>query len=104
MHKAFLVFLRSAFAVLVVCATLVAYLYTRDESSKFIAAKGHLERVRVEPIGADSLFERSWLTLESSSGLRVVSGLLSPASQGSEASGPPRSPAVILLGGKATGK
>jgi hypothetical protein len=42
MHKAVLALFRLAFAALVVCALVVVLLYTRDETSKFPAAKGHL--------------------------------------------------------------
>ena len=101
MHKTFLALLRSAAVATAAVALLVAALYTRDESSEFFARKGDLAHVSLEPLSSDSLFDRSWLTLESSTGLTVVNGLLTPSSR-STAGG--RYPAVILLGGKATGK
>jgi len=101
MHKTFLALLRSAAVATAAVALLVAALYTRDESSEFFARKGDLAHVSLEPLSSDSLFDRSWLTLESSTGLMVVNGLLTPSSR-STAGG--RYPAVILLGGKATGK
>ena len=101
MHKTFLVLLRAAAVATAAVALLVAALYTRDESSEFFARKGDLAHVSLEPLSSDSLFDRSWLTLESSTGLTVVNGLLTPSSR-STAGG--RYPAVILLGGKATGK
>jgi len=101
MHKTFLVLLRAAAVVLAAIAVLVAALYTRDDSREFLARKGDLKRVGLEPVGSDSLFDRAWLTLESSTGLTVVSGMLTPSAGGSAGQ---RYPAVVLLGGKATGK
>jgi dienelactone hydrolase len=104
MHKAFVFALRISFLALVLCTLAIAYFYTRDYSSTFDQARGTLKGAEVEPVERDSLFERSWLRLESSSGLTVTSGLLAPA----PSPGPPdtarKYPAVILLGGKATGK
>ena len=104
MHKVMLFLLRASFAALTLCALVIVYFITRDYSSEFGPAKGQLERARVESVEADSLFERSWLTLESSTGLEVVSGLLTPARQPHPEGEGGRYPAVILLGGKATGK
>jgi dienelactone hydrolase len=104
LHRAFLLLLRLSFAVLAGAALVVAYLYTRDYSEEFREMKGEVERVTLEPVDGDSLFDRSWLTVQSSSGLEVVSGILTPSRQTLPGDQIERFPAVILLGGKATGK
>lgn len=104
MQKTFLVLLRAAAVVCAAIAIMVAIMYLRDDSSVFFARKGDLQRVGLEPVASDSLFDRSWLTLESSTGLTVVSGMLSPSAGKAGGSAGQRYPAVVLLGGKATGK
>jgi len=71
---------------------------SRDHSNTFISEKGSLVDVRIRPATGDSLREKSWLTLKSNAGLVVECGMLLPR--------PLRKPlpAIILLGGKATGK
>jgi dienelactone hydrolase len=104
MHKAFLVLLRAAAAALAVCAIAIAFIFTRAVSPAFHTSKGDLRRVSLDPVGTDSLFDRSWLTLESSTGLTVVSGMLTPSLGATPRAAGQRFPAVVLLGGKATGK
>lgn len=104
MHKAFLVSLRVAAAVLALVAVAIALIYTHDDASQFTARKGDLRHIGLESVASDSVFDRSWLTLESSSGLTVVSGMLTPSSRAHGDESAERYPAVVLLGGKATGK
>ncbi len=101
LHSALVFTLRTVCALLVVGALAIALLYVSDPSSRFYEEKGELQSARIEPVSVDPLFERSWLVLESSAGLRVTSGLLTPRQTNDQ---PQRYPAVILLGGKATGK
>jgi hypothetical protein len=74
------------------------YLYARDYSEYFVERKGSLSSHDIEDAGGDSLLRRSWLTLRSESGLTVECGVLAPHDAGR------RFPAIIVLGGKATGK
>ncbi len=84
--------------MLVLGLGLVAYLSFKDYGSYFRERRGALLRSRLDPAGGDSLSEQSWLTLESTSGLKVKCGLLVPREKGK------RYPAIILLGGKTTGR
>jgi len=54
--------------------------------------------VQEQKAGATAVFTKSWLKLESPSGLTVNCGILAPKGKGAVY------PALILLGGKATGK
>lgn len=85
-------------ALVVVAIVAGWYYYSRDDSAYFAARKGLLVRTKTIPDRIDSVFSRSWLTLTSNSGMQVECGLLAPRviSQ--------RLPAIVLLGGKATGK
>jgi len=74
------------------------YVYLKDYASDFLSRKGELLEVREQPAGEDSIFARSWITLRSSSGMVVECGMLRPIG------GRTRSPAIIVLGGKVTGK
>lgn len=76
----------------------VLFLYTRDYSGYFASRKGLLSKSEATAAGRDSVFVRSWLTLQSTSGLRVECGMLVPREEGR------RYPVIVLLGGKATGK
>lgn len=74
------------------------YLYTKDYTGYFASRKGVLSKSEMTGAGGDSVFDKSWLTLHSASGLRVDCGMLVPREKGR------RYPAIVLLGGKATGK
>jgi hypothetical protein len=74
------------------------FLFASRGEGDFQKRRGILVGASLEPYAEDSIAEKSWLTLMSSSGLRVTCGLLVP--RGSSG----RLPAVILLGGKATGR
>lgn len=82
--------------ILVLFLSIVSYVYylsSRDETQYFHERHGTLSEV-VER--RDST--KSWVTLRNSDGFKVECGLLVPTDSGK------RYPAVILLGGKATGK
>jgi pimeloyl-ACP methyl ester carboxylesterase len=80
------------------CALVGAYFWTRDYSSWYQQRRGKLSHVAVEKIGGDSLSDRFLISLRSSSGLTATCGLLVPRTERQ------RSPAIILLGGKQTGR
>lgn len=82
-------------SILLVCAW---YFYTRDYSEYFRTTKGTLAEVRERVAEGSSQFRKSWLTLVNDRGFTVECGMLVPRSE------PRRFPAIILLGGKATGK
>ena len=92
--------LRAAQLLLVISGCILAiawYYYQKDYAGHFRERKGELRNFELQPAGGDSAFQKAWLRIESSSGLVVDCGLLTPV-RGQ------RHPAVILLGGKATGK
>ncbi len=74
------------------------YFYVKDYAPYFVERKGRLVGTKIVSGRIDSVLSRSWLTLTSSSGMRVECGMLKPRT----ISG--RLPAIVLLGGKATGK
>lgn len=89
------------FLVATIIVALLLFLwsyYSRDYTVAFREAKGSLTGIDLRPAAGDSLREKSWLTLRSDAGLVVECGALLPRSSGK------RLPAIILLGGKATGK
>ncbi len=92
---------RIVWSLLLLVALLAAglwYLATRDYSTYFRERKGTIATVEEERAGETAAFSKSWLTLRSSSGLVVKCGILAPRGKGTTY------PAIILLGGKATGK
>ena len=95
-------FFKIAAAVLVVVAvgSFIAgwYFYARDYGSYFKKRHGRLGHVDLHPMGGDTLTERSWVTLENEDGFTVDCGMLTPKEKGR------RFPAIVLMGGKATGK
>jgi len=82
----------------IVLACTVLYFSTKDYSEYFGERKGTLVRHDIHMANGDSLFEKSYVTLQTSTGLAVECGMLTPVEKGK------RYPAVILIGGKATGK
>jgi dienelactone hydrolase len=104
-------FLKRLLGVLLSLAALAIlagwFFSSRDYSGYFQEQRGKLSAVTVEAAGGDSLFQKSWVTLRSTSGLRVLCGMLVPSRAlgvGGRGIPPVRYPAVIVLGGKATGK
>jgi dienelactone hydrolase len=92
---------RVLFCLLVVAGTaLVAawYFYARDYGSYFEARRGMYAGAMVRPVSRDSLVEKSWLTVKNKDGFLVECGMLTPRDDGG------KHPAIIVLGGKATGK
>jgi hypothetical protein len=92
---------RSLKLLFVLAALLLAagwYLYTRDYHDYFLKRKGSLTTVEEERSGTTPAFAKSWLKLRNDAGFTVNCGLLAPTGKGRTY------PAIILLGGKATGK
>ena len=82
-----------------ILAFLILFLLSRrDHTGDFRDRQGTLGRVSLEEYAADSLTTKSWLRLSSTSGLSVTCGMLVPRGPGRQY------PAIIVLGGKATGK
>ena len=80
----------------------VAYFATRDYSEDFREQHGKFRSVQTDSTEADTLVTRSWVTIRSTSGLQVACGVVVP----NQPAGTPskKYPAIILLGGKATGR
>jgi hypothetical protein len=70
----------------------------KDYSDYFQSTRGTLTTVTVQRDTSVMSTEKSWLTLHGSDSFSVHAGLLTPRTTGK------RYPALILLGGKATGK
>jgi len=85
-----------------VIVLVVAYFATRDYSEDFRERHGKFRSVQTDSTEADALVIRSWVTIKSTSGLQVACGVVVP----NQPAGTPskKYPAIILLGGKATGK
>ena len=81
---------------------IIWYLYARDYHNYFVERKGELATAHIREAGEDSLFQKLWLTLENTDGFKVECGMLVPQRRtGHEER---RYPAIVLAGGKATGK
>ncbi len=74
------------------------YFYAHDYRSYFEERRGKYERAVVTTASRDSLVEKSWLKVMNKDGFVVECGMLTPRDNVE------KHPAVILLGGKATGK
>lgn len=74
------------------------YLYTKDYREYFLTTRGKLTEVREKVADGTPQRKKSWLTLVNDRDFTVECGLLVPRGE------PRRYPAIILLGGKATGK
>jgi dienelactone hydrolase len=90
--------LTAAIVIVVLLFFLLWQYYSKDYGRAFITEKGALANVSIQQASEDSLREKLWLTLKSTTGLVVECGMLLPRSSGKPL------PAIILLGGKATGK
>ena len=119
MKRFFRLLLKIVLPLIAVAVIAYLYLYTQDFTEYFGERKGVLASVSVEPIGSDTFFDKSWLRLENGDGFSVLCGMLVPkerpgfpiAPDSGRAHGGEtpshsvkRYPAVILLGGKTTGK
>jgi pimeloyl-ACP methyl ester carboxylesterase len=76
----------------------LVYVSMKDYDAEFAFTKGRLVAASLEPAGTREEGKRYWLTLRGDHGLTTECGLLVPAGR----SGP--FPAIVLLGGKTTGK
>ncbi|MBX2991083.1 MAG: dienelactone hydrolase family protein [Bacteroidetes bacterium] len=76
----------------------IAYLYLKDYADYFVEQRGTFAHATSIPAEGDSVSDKSWLKIANADGLIVECGLLVPREKGK------RYPAIILLGGKATGK
>jgi dienelactone hydrolase len=74
------------------------YFTTKDYAGYFTRKHGTFSGAVVETAGGDSLFTKHWVKLRNTDGFTVTCGMLAPRDQSR------RYPAVILMGGKATGK
>ena len=86
--------------LLIAGVTLLAgwYFYARDYGSYFEERRGVYAGALVRPVSRDTLVERSWVTVRNEDGFTVECGMLAPR----DTLG--KYPAIIVLGGKATGK
>ncbi len=97
--KSFFKIVAAVLMVVVVVGLIVGwYFYAKDYGSYFAERHGILAHIDLRPAGGDSLAERSWVTLENGDGFTVDCGLLAPREKDR------RFPAIVLMGGKATGK
>jgi fermentation-respiration switch protein FrsA (DUF1100 family) len=93
--------------ILLVLVALLAiawwYFYTEDLSAYFRERRGTEFTVEEEEAGGDSLSRKSWVRLRTPEGFTVLAGVLAPR-RGPQQETSRRSPAIIVLGGKATGR
>jgi len=89
-------------ALLLAAAGWTTYLSLKNYSADFTRRKGSLLQVQTDDYARDSLASRHWVTLKSDNGFGVVCGMLVPHSTSPRLQA--RYPAIIVLGGKATGK
>jgi len=92
------VILSTALSVVLACAILWLYFYTKDYEEYFSERHGLLTSSSLQPNGGDEFARRFWLTLENDVGLKVDCGMLVPRDTTR------RYPVIMLMGGKATGK
>lgn len=78
-------------------AVAILYLHQKDYTDDFRERKGTLAGSVLEDAGTGRGVKKYWLTLRNGEGFTVQCGLLVPARKG-------KFPAIILMGGKATGK
>jgi hypothetical protein len=92
-------FVISFLAIILLCGILVIfslfYISNRDHTEYFHSRHGSLSRITERK---DSIAGKYWITLLNTDGFKVECGLLVPRDTNK------RYPAIILLGGKATGK
>jgi hypothetical protein len=70
----------------------------KDYSRYFQSTRGTQTSISIQQYACDALTKKSWLTINADNGFNVQAGLLAPRDSNK------RYPAIILLGGKATGK
>jgi hypothetical protein len=82
---------------LLLCLTIV-FLSWKDYSPYFQSTRGAHMTISIHPYASDAATQKSWLSIRIDDGFTVQAGLLAPHDSSK------RYPAIILLGGKATGK
>ena len=92
------VILSTVLSVVIACAILWLYFYTKDYEDYFSERRGLLTSASLQPDGGDEHTGRFWLTLENDVGLKVDCGMLVPRDTAR------RYPVIVLMGGKATGR
>jgi dienelactone hydrolase len=85
-------------AVVSVSLMHLVHLFVKDYETEFLARRGTFSHAEVTPAGGTEEVEKLWLTVHNTSGFAVECGLLVPKQKGK------RYPAIVVLGGKATGK
>ena len=83
---------------ILVVSIVVLSLSLKDYSRYFQAQRGKLNYISLQVYEQNVSIQKSWLTLVSTSGFKVQAGLLAPRDSSKH------HPAIILLGGKATGR
>jgi fermentation-respiration switch protein FrsA (DUF1100 family) len=78
--------------------SLILFFSFKDYSTNFQSIHALQTRISLHQYTRDSINQKSWLTISASNGFMVQAGLLTPCDSSK------RYPAIILLGGKATGK
>jgi hypothetical protein len=85
------------FLSLLVCL-LILFFSFKDHSHYFRSIRGTQASISIQQYAYDARTQKSWLTINADNGFNVQAGLLAPRDSSK------RYPAIILLGGKATGK
>ncbi|MGD1043753.1 MAG: prolyl oligopeptidase family serine peptidase [Bacteroidota bacterium] len=85
------------FLSLFVCL-LILFFSFKDYSRYFRSIRGTQTSISIQQYACDARTQKSWLTINADNGFSVQAGLLAPRDSSK------RYPAIILLGGKATGK
>jgi Prolyl oligopeptidase family len=85
------------FLSLLVCL-LILFFSFKDHSHYFRSIRGTQTSISIQQYACDARTQKSWLTINADNGFNVQAGLLAPRDSSM------RYPAIILLGGKATGK
>jgi len=90
--------LRTILILVGLMVLIVWYFYAKEYDDFFQTRRGTLADVHIEPVGSDSVFEKSWIRISNREGFTVNCGLLEPREKWR------RYPTIVLLGGMETGK
>lgn len=88
--------------LIAVAVLVVSHFATRDYTDRFREKHGMFQSARTDSTEGDTFVARSWITLTSTSGLKVACGVVVPHQPAGTLNR--KYPAVIVLGGNATGK
>ena len=91
-------FLKTLLLLAFLVCIFILFISFKDYSSYFQSTRGTQASISIQQYACDALTQRSWLTINANTGFNVQAGLLTPRDSNK------RYPAIILLGGKATGK